>query len=143
MAFDPVIGGRFFFTAGDLDANRGGYLSAEQEHLLDVTVVVQGRHARRSTWLVAAAFGLAIVLTGVAIGTTPGAGLASAAIAAVILAGVMGIVLWAVSRGRRTRQAMRDRRLRTAEGLREDARYRVHYLELPDGAMPLSIEAID
>lgn len=173
MAFDPVIGSRFFFTAEDLDANRDGRLSAEQERLLGVTVDVQERHAHRATWMVAVVMGLAIVLTGIALAATPGGGPAAVAVAAVILAGVMGLVLWAMARGRRTREALRGRRLQLAEGtlrvrttstghwrarvgaadfgveldqaqaLREDGRYRVHYLQLPDGAMPLSIEAVD
>lgn len=173
MGFDPVIGDRFGFSAEDLDANRGGSLSAEQERLLDVTVGVQERQARRSTWIVAVIMAFAIVLTGIGIAATPGAGLAAAAVAAVLLAWVMGLILWAMARARRGREAMHDRRLQLAEetlnvrttstghwyahvgparfgvdlyqsqALREDGRYRVHYLQLPDGAMPLSIEAID
>jgi len=173
VAFDPVIGSRFGFTAEDLEANRGGRLSDAQNRLLDATVTAYDRGARRSGRLVAVVFTLAIVLTAIAIAATPGGGLAAASIATVILTGVYMIVMWAMARGRRARGAIRDRRLLTAEGvlnvrtsstgtwyahvgaarfsveldqsqaLREDGRYAVHYLALPDGAMPLSIEARD
>lgn len=173
MAFDPLIGSRFGFTAEELAANRDGHLTAEQERLLDATVVAYDRGARRSGRLVAVVFTVAIVLTAIAIAATPGGGLAAASLATVILTGVMAIILWAMARGQRTREAIRNRRLQTAEGplnvrttstggwyahvgdarfgveldqsqaLREDGRYAVHYLALPDGAMPLSIEALD
>lgn len=173
MAFDPLIGGRFGFTAEELAANRGGYLTTEQEHLLDVTVDAYDRGARRSGRLVAVVLVVAIVLTAIAIAAAPGGGLDAASLATVILTGIMAIILWAMRRGQRTRDAFRDRRLQTAEGplnvrttstggwyahvgdarfgveldqsevLREDGRYAVHYLALPDGAMPLSIEALD
>ena len=173
MAFDPVIGGRFGFTAGDLEANRDGRLTDEQNRLLDATVTAYDRGARRSARLVAVVFTVAIVLTAVAIAATPGGGLAAASVATVILTGIFMIVMWAMARGQRTRGAIRDRRLLVAEGvlnvrtsptgtwyaqvgaarfgvdrdqsaaLREDGRYAVHYLALPDGAMPLSIEALD
>ncbi len=173
MAFDPVIGSRFGFTADDLEANRDGRLTDEQTRLLDATVTAYDRGARRAGRLVAVVFTLAIVTTAIAIAATPGGGLAAASLATVILTGVFMIVMWAMAGGRRARGAIRDRRLRTAEGvltvrtsstgtwyahvgdarfgvelvqaqsLREDGRYVVHYLTLPDGAMPLSIEALD
>ena len=149
MGFDPVLGGRFGFDADDLRANDEGRLSDEQERMLSAA---------------------AIAAVGVGIAATPGGGLASGIVAAAILAWILGLVAFFRSRGRRTREAMEQRRLRTAEGalairsdstgtwwatvggarfgvellqaqaMTEGARYRVHHLDAPDGAVPLTLE---
>jgi hypothetical protein len=66
--FDPGLGRVFNFDAADLDANRAGRLSEQQELILRNTVRVQVRHASRALVMVAALILLwvgAIVIWGV------------------------------------------------------------------------------
>ena len=173
MGFDPVLGGRFGFDADDLRANDDGRLSDEQERMLAAAAAAMGRHERRTRVLLVVVFAAAIAAVAVGIASTPGAGLASGLVAAAILAWILGLVAFFRGRGRRTREAMETRRLRTAEGalairsdstgtwwatvggarfgvellqaqaMTEGARYRVHHLDAPDGAVPLSLERVE
>ena len=173
MGFDPVLGGRFGFDADDLRANDDGRLSDEQERMLAAAAAAMSRHERRTRVLLVVDFAAAIAAVAVGIASTPGAGLASGLVAAAILAWILGLVAFFRARGRRTREAMETRRLRTAEGalairsdstgtwwatvggarfgvellqaqaMTEGARYRVHHLDAPDGAVPLSLERVE
>ena len=165
MAFDPVLGSRFGFDADDLRANDEGRLSDEQERMLSAAATARARHEGRTRVLLVVVFAAAIAAVGV--------GVASGIVAAAILAWILGLVAFFRSRGRRTREAMEQRRLRTAEGalairsdstgtwwatvggarfgvellqaqaMTEGARYRVHHLDAPDGAVPLSLERVE
>jgi hypothetical protein len=118
-------------------------------------------------------FAAAIAAVVVGIAVTPGGGLAGALVAGAALAWILGLVAFFRARGRRTREAMEIRRLRTSEGtlairsdatatwwatvggarfgverlqaeaMTEGARYRVHHLDTPDGAVPLSLERLE
>lgn len=172
MAFDPVLGSRFNFDAEDLRANDEGRLSDEQDRMLATAARVMARHEGRTRVLLIVVFAAAIAAVAVGIAVTPGGGLAPAIIAAAILAWILGLVAFFRARGRRTREAMEQRRLRTSEGtlairsdatgiwwatvggarfgvellqaqaMTEGARYRVHHLDAPDGAVPLSLERV-
>jgi hypothetical protein len=173
VAYDPVLGNRFLFEREALEANGEGRLSEEQERLLDATVRVMRRREPRVKAMLVIVFAAVIALVVIAIAATPGGGLASGIVAGVILAWILGLIAFFRARGRRTREAMEMRRLLTAEGplrivsdstqvwwanvgqarfsvdvhqadvLTEGERYRVHYIQLPDGAMPLSLESAD
>ena len=173
MGYDPVLGSRFGFDAQDLRANDEGRLSAEQERMLAAAATAMRRHEGRTRVLLIVVFAGAIALVGAGIAATPGAGAAAGIVAAVALAWILGLVAFFRARGRRTREAMETRRLRTAEGtlsiasdatgwwratvgdarfgvellqaqaMTEGARYRVHHLDSPDGAVPLSLERVD
>ena len=170
MAYVPAIGSRFLFDAEDLRANSEGRLSAEQERGLDATVAVMRRREPRVMVMLVIVFAAVIALVVVAIASTPGGDLTSGIVAGVILAWILGIIAFFRARGRRTREAMEARRLMVAEGplsiatdstmawhatvgearfgvelyqsqvLTEGSWYRVYYLRIPDGAMPLSLE---
>jgi hypothetical protein len=173
MAFDPVLGSRFGFDAEDLRANGDHRLSGEQERMLDAAAAAMRRGERRTRVLLVVVFGGAIALVAAGIAATPGAGVASGVVAGVALAWILGLVAFFRARGRRTREAMEARRLQTSEGalsiatdstgtwwatvggarfgvellqaqaMEEGARYRVHHLAAPDGAVPLSLERLD
>jgi hypothetical protein len=172
MGFDPVLGSRFAFDAEDLRANTDGRLSDDQDRMLAAAAAAMGRHERGTRVLLIVVFAGAIALLAAGIAATPGGGLVPAIVAAAILAWILGLVAFFRARGRRTREAMETRRLRTAEGtlsiasdstqtwwatvgdarfgvellqaqaLTEGARYRVHHLQAPDGAVPLSLERL-
>lgn len=173
MAYDPVLGSRFLFEPEALEANGDGRLSAEQERMLDATVRVMRHREPRVKLMLIVVFAVVIALVVISIANTPGGGMAGGIVAGVILAWILGIIWFFRARGRRTREAMEMRRVLTAEGalrivsdstqvwwanvgearfsvdryqadvLTEGRRYRVHYIQLPDGAMPLSMEAAD
>jgi membrane protein implicated in regulation of membrane protease activity len=173
MRYDPVLGSRFGFDAEDLRANDDGRLSDEQERMLSAAASAMARHEGRTRVLLVVVFGAAIAAVAVGIAVTPGGGPASALVAAAILAWILGLVAFFRARGRRTREAVEQRRLRTSEGtlairtdstgtwwatvggarfgvellqaqaMTEGARYRVHHLDAPDGAVPLSLERVD
>jgi hypothetical protein len=170
MAYDHRIGERFMFGAEDLAANGRGAVSAEQARILDATAGAMARREPRAMGMVGVAFLVAIVAVIVGLAATPGAGAAGGVVAAVILAWIMAIVLFFMRRGRGHHRAIQERDVLTAEGplsirttstgtwyahvgparfavdryqsevLQEDARYRVHYIDTPDGGMPLSLE---
>jgi hypothetical protein len=170
MAYDPRLGHLFMFEEADLTANGRGQLSQEQERGFAVTVgIMKSREAKASIALVII-FAAVIALVVVAIANTPGGGLGCGIVAGAILTWILGIILFFRRRGRRLTRAFEEHRILTAEGplnirttvtetwfahvgrarfavelyqaqgLEEDAAYRVHYLEAPDGDIPLSIE---
>ncbi len=173
MAFDPRLGHGFMFDEETLRANRQGRLTAQQEQLFDRTVTVMQRGRSRSLALVTVAFAVAIIATVLAISATPGGGTAAAAVAGGILLALFLLVAVFMRRAARTTQAFADRRVREAQGalsittdstgtwwarvgdarfgveldqaqaLTEGARYRVAYLLIPDGAVPLSLERLE
>ena len=116
MGYDPVLGSRFDFDAEDLRANTDGRLSDEQERMLAAAAAAMGRHERRTRVLLVVVFAGAIALLAAGIAATPGGGLVPAIVAAAILAWILGLVAFFRARGRRTREAMEQRRLLTAEG---------------------------
>ena len=75
-----------------------------------------GRHERRTRVLLVVVFAGAIALLAAGIAATSGGGLVPAIVAAAILAWILGLVAFFRARGRRTREAMEQRRLLTAEG---------------------------
>jgi hypothetical protein len=140
--------------------------------MLAAAAAAMGRHERRTRVLLVVVFAGAIAVLAAGIAVTPGGGLVPAIVAGAALAWILGLVAFFRARGRRTRLAMEERRLRTAEGtltiasdptqtwwatvgdarfgvellqaqaLTEGARYRVHHLAAPDGAVPLSLERL-
>lgn len=172
MAYDPRLGARFMFEESDLDANRRGEVSDEQARGFDQTVRVMRRGAGRSRVVLTIVFALVIALVVAGISATPGGGLAAGLVAGGILAWILLIITFFMRRGKRLTDAFEQRRLLTAEGplsigtsvtetwwahvgqarfavellqaqaMEEGAPYRVHYLEAPDGAIPLSLERI-
>ncbi len=170
MAYDPRLGDRFMFDAEDLAANTRGAVSAEQARMLDATAGVMARREPRVMGMLGVVFLIVIAAVVVGLAATPGGGATGGIVAAVILAWILAIVLFFMRRGRRLRHTMEERDVLTAEGplsirttatgtwyahvgparfsvdryqsevLQEDARYRVHYLDAPDGGIPLSLE---
>lgn len=170
MVFDPRLGARFMFDADDLAANGRGELSAEQERMFSTTVRVMRTRERRVGWSLVVVFSIVIAGVVLAVVTTPGGSLAGGLVAGGALAWILGIIAFFRRRGRRMTQALDERRMLTAEGplnvrtsatgtwyahvgaarvgidryqsevLEEDGLYRVHYLDAPDGSIPLSIE---
>ncbi len=114
--FDPGLGRVFNFDAADLDANRAGRLSEQQELILRNTVRVQVRHASRARVMVAIAFVVAIVGIAIGIAVTPRGGATAAMVAALILLWVGAIVIWGVRKGRRHTEAVTNARVHLAEG---------------------------
>jgi len=173
MAFDPRLASSFMFDAEALAANREGRLTDEQEQGFARTVEVMRTGRSRSLAIVMLAFAVAIVLTVVAISATPGGGTAATAVAGGILLAIFLLVGFFLRRSDRTTTAFSDHRVLEAEGvlsissdatgawwarvgaarfgveldqaqaMTEGARYRVAYLEIPDGAVPLSLERTD
>jgi len=170
MAFDPRLGERFMFGEADLVANRDGRVSDEQARGFDATVEVMTRREPRVLIVLAVVFAVVIGVVVVAVANTPGGGLSGGVVAGVILAWIFAIILFFLHRGRRLTRAFAERRVLRAEGplsirttstgtwfahvgqarfavellqaqaLEEDAGYRVHYLDAPDGGIPLSLE---
>lgn len=170
MAFDPRLGHLFMFDEADLSANGRGELSLEQERSFGATVQVMKSGAAKASIALVLIFAAVIALVVVAIANTPGGGLAGGVVAGGILTWILAIILFFRHRGRRLTRAFEEHRILTAEGpltirttvtetwfahvgrarfaveryqaegLEEDAAYRVHYLEAPDGDIALSIE---
>lgn len=170
MAYDHRLGERFMFEEADLEANRRGEVSDEQARGFAQTAQVMRRGAARSKVVLVVVFLVVIALVVAAISATPGGGLTAGIVAGVILAWILAIIAFFMRRGERLTQAFEEHRLLTAEGplrirttatetwfahvgearfavelyqaqaMEEGATYRVHYLDAPDGGIPLSLE---
>lgn len=170
MAYDPRLGERFMFEESDLEANRRGAVSPEQARGYDQVVRVMRRGAARSRVMLIVIFAIVIALVVVGVASTPGGGLEPGLIAGAILAWILLIIVFFMRRGQRLTRAFEERRVLTAEGplsirtsatetwyahvgdarfavelrqaqaMEEGAMYRVHYLDAPDGGIPLSLE---
>lgn len=172
MVFDPRLGERFMFEEADLEANRRGVVSDEQARGFEATARVMTRGAARSRVILTIVFAVVIALVVAGISATPGGGPAAGLVAGGILAWILLIVAFFMRRGKRLTRAFEEHRVLTAEGplsirtsvtetwyahvgkarfavellqaqaMEEGAEYRVHYLEAPDGAIPISLERI-
>jgi len=173
MAFDPRLGAAFNFDAADLECNRGGGLSPDQEILRRNTVRAYRRRLDRGGLLLGLALAAAAVAAGVGVAKTPGADATGGVIAAVILLGILGLAAVFRRRGRRTTDAIGAGGLTVAEGpfswdsdmnaswwgrvgdarftitrdqeelLTTGTPYRVYYLPAGNAAWVLSIERMD
>jgi hypothetical protein len=173
MAFDPRLGTAFNFDAADLECNRGGGLSPDQEILRRNTLRAYRRRLDRGGLLLGLALVAAAVAAGVGVAKTPGGDATSGVIAAVILLGILCLATEFRRRGRRTTDTIEAGGLTVAEGtfswnsdlnaswwghvgdacfsltrdqeelLTTGAPYRVYYLPAGDAAWLLAIERIE
>jgi len=116
MAFNANLGREFTFDEADLDANRAGHLSADQEIIFRNTAEVMRRRTPRVKVLLAVVFAGAIAVVAYGISVTPGGGTTAGIVAAVILAWIGALFFWAMGRNRRYQAAMERRELITVEG---------------------------
>ena len=115
--FDPALGRAFNFSADELEANRDGRLSSDQELMWRNTVRVWGHGTRRGALMLG--FGvLGAAVAAVAVGSrTPGTSAGSSIVVVVV---ILGFILllggFFVRRGRRATQALARAELRDAVG---------------------------
>ena len=173
MAFDRRLGRAFNFDARDLESNRAGNLSHDQELMWRNTLRAYGRHSRRSGILVTIVFAAAAVAAGIGIAVTPGGNAAAGVIVAVVLGGLLLLVGLFRRRYQRTTDALSIASLQVSQGefswdsdlnarwwghvgearfaidrLQEEslttgATYRVFYLPAGDADWVMSIERLE
>jgi hypothetical protein len=172
VAFDPALGQAFNFTADELEINRAGRLSDDQEAIRRNSVTVGRRQGGRGARLLFGALVLAGVAAVVMESLTPGDGRAGLLLAGVmlVLIGLLGAVF--IRRGSRGVEDIAAADLRTATGsfswesdmlgrwwgivgearfaidryqesrLATGAEYTVHYLATGDTAWVMSLERL-
>lgn len=116
MAFDRTLAREFGFTQEELEANRAGRLTGEQELIIRNAAAYTRRRMPRIKVGIALVFAGALVLVAYGISVTPGGGTTTGVVAAVILAWVGALVMWGMGRNRRHQRDLDDPRILTAEG---------------------------
>lgn len=116
MGFDPALGQAFDFSSDDLEANRAGRLSSDQEIVWRNTVCARARGTRRGVTMVAVAVGGAAI-TAIVLGSrTPGTGAGAWVLVAVMLGLITVLAAGFMIRGHKGGAALATAELRVSEG---------------------------